>query len=277
MRAGEYKVRLDAFEGPLDLLLHLVRSNEVDLYDLPIANITDQYLEYVNLFEELNLSVAGEYLVMAASLMYMKSRLLLPQDETDPDEDDPVEDLVRQLEEYQRYREVSEALRDRALLDRDVFRRAPTPPEDAAGEAGELRFAKVELADLFESLRRVLERAAARRPHTVADEDYPVADAVRDMVNCLRGKGPTEFRDLFEGAVTRGRIISTFIGLLELMRLAVLDAEQSERGGPIYIRLVSDDIDETLEELAGMYGAGSAAGSVAGDGEPDDTKEETEN
>jgi segregation and condensation protein A len=259
-----YTVRLEAFEGPLDLLLHLVRTNEVDIYNLPIATITDQYLAYLDLFQELNLNVAGEYLVMAASLIYVKSRLLLPVDEEDEDdEEDPVGDLVRQLAEYQRYREAAEALRDRVLLDRDVFRRDPTAPDPRELEPQEQAMGKVQLGDLFEALRRVLARAAARKPHTVRTEEYTVADAVRSMVDRLRSRGRISFEDLFDVEAPRGFIIATFVGLLELVKLGAVDALQEESLGPISIVLVEEGLDETLSSLGAMYGAGAAGQGAA--------------
>ncbi len=272
--AAGYRVRLDAFEGPLDLLLHLVRTNELDLYNLPIADITDQYLGYLDLFEELNLDVAGEYLVMAASLMYMKSRLLLPVDEdAEEDEEDPVGDLVRQLAEYQRYREAADALRDRVLLDRDAFRRDPTPParEDIPEEEGP-GFRKVELADLFESLRRVLLRAKLRQPHTVTREEYSVSQAVHTMVGRLKGKERVEFANLFEEEAALGWIVATFVGLLELVKLGAIAAEQQVIRGPIFLRLVDERVEGTLSVLDEMYGAGSAAAALAAlqDDDPDE-------
>lgn len=259
MGAPAYTVRLGAFEGPLDLLLHLVRSNELDIYHLPIAQITDQYIAYINMFEELNLDVAGEYLLMAASLMYMKSRLLLPRDDDEEEEEDEaVADLVRQLAEYQRYREAADALRDRLLLERDVFRRQPTPPE---GEIEEAPLRRLDMADLFEALRRVLARAAARRPHTVSREEYSVADAVRAMVHKLKTAGRLEFQDLFPEDSPRGLIIATFLGLLEMIKNLVIAAEQEGRFGPIWLRLIDENVDETIAELTEMYGPGSASAS----------------
>lgn len=260
MATPAYTVRLSAFEGPLDLLLHLVRSNELDIYHLPIAEITDQYVAYINMFEELSLDVAGEYLLMAASLMYMKSRLLLPRDDDEPEEEDEeVADLVRQLAEYQRYREAADVLRDRLLLDRDVYRRQPTPPD---GEAEETPLRRVDQAALFEALRRVLARAAARRPHTVSREEYSVADTVRTMVLRLKGAGRLEFQELFPDDSPRGLIIATFLGLLEMIKNGVIAAEQEERFGQIWLRLIDEDVDETIASLAEMYGPGSAAESA---------------
>lgn len=262
MATPAYTVRLTAFEGPLDLLLHLVRSNELDIYNLPINEITDQYLAYINMFEELNLDVAGEYLVMAASLMYMKSRLLLPRDDDDEEEEDEVvADLVRQLAEYQRYREAGEVLRDRLLLDRDVFRRSPTPPEND-GQPVPLR--KLGMGDLFEALRRVLAKAAARRPHTVSREEYSVADAVRSLVGRLKADRRVEFFELFGEGCPRGFIIATFLGLLEMMKLGVIVAEQEGRCGPIHLSLArEEDVDETIAGLSEMYGPGQVPDEAA--------------
>jgi segregation and condensation protein A len=252
MADAAYRVRLETFEGPLDLLLHLVKTNELDLYNLSIAVITDQYLQYLDMFEELNLDVAGEYLVMAATLMYLKSRLLLPIDEDyEEEQEDPAADLVRQLAEYQRYREAAEELRDRALLGRDVFRRPPSPPEREEGE--EAPFQPVELADLFEALRRVLKATAARKPHVLSGEEYSVADAVRVMIGKLVPVDRLPFAELFAADASRSLIISTFVGLLELIKMGIIEAEQQERG-PIQLRLIDHDSDAAIAQLAETYG-----------------------
>ncbi|MFQ5478215.1 MAG: segregation and condensation protein A [Candidatus Binatia bacterium] len=254
----DYTVKLDAFEGPLDLLLHLVKANELDIYHLPVATITDQYLAYIQMFEELNLDMAGEYLVMAATLVHLKSRLLLPHDDEDEEsEDDPAAELVQQLAEYSRYREAAEALRDRALLDRDVFKRPPSPPEKPDDE--EAGFSKVELPDLFEALRRVLQRAAARRPHEVEGEEYHVADAVRGMMARLRSSGSLHFRDLFPQGVARGYIIASFIGLLELMKMGIVEGWQDRQSGEITMRLLDHENEDKLYALLGTYGPGSVS------------------
>jgi segregation and condensation protein A len=252
--SAEYTVKLESFEGPLDLLLHLVKTNEVDIYHLPIATVTDQYLEYLGMFEELNLDVAGEYLVMAATLMYLKSRLLLPADDEEDEEgiEDPAADLVRQLAEYQRYREVAEELRDRALLGRDVFRRDPTQPDPDPNEEDEVKV--VDMGALLEALRLVLSRAVQRKPHTLADEEYHVADAVKVMVERLRSGGRVEFDRLFGETPARGFVIATFVGLLELIKLRVVDVEQDENRGPIFVSLSEGDAEQAMAMLAVTYG-----------------------
>ena len=254
MEPNNYTVKLDSFEGPMDLLLHLVKTNEVDIYHLPIATITDQYLEYVGIFEELDLDIAGEYLVMAATLMYLKSKLLLPVDETEEDEpiDEVEADLVRQLAEYQRFREAGEELRDRMLLGRDVFRRQPSPPDRDEEEDPGLQ--AVDLANLFEALRRVLAQAAARKPHRLSGEEVSVADAVTAMVDRLRSVERLEFDRLFGNTPSRPYIIATFIGLLELIKLRIVSFEQESAGATIYLTLEEHDLDETLATLAQTYG-----------------------
>jgi segregation and condensation protein A len=253
---SEYRVRLDSFEGPLDLLLHLVKTNEVDIYHLPIRAITDQYLEYLGMFEELDLDIAGEYLVMAATLMYLKSRLLLPVDEDeagDEDEADPAADLVRQLAEYQRYRDAADGLRDRAMLGRDVFRREATSPDPLPGEEPEIR--TTDLGSLLEALRRVLRAAAARRPHELAGEDYRVSDCARLMVDKLRSGGRLEFAELFRDNDSRSFIIATFVGLLEMIKLGVVDVDQSGTCGELYLSLAAEHVDDALLVLTETYEA----------------------
>jgi segregation and condensation protein A len=257
MDTANYTVRLDSFEGPLDLLLHLVKTNEVDIYHLPIAKVTDQYLEYMGLFEELDLDVAGEYLVMAATLMYLKSKLLLPVDEEEDEEpiDEVEADLVRQLAEYQRYREAGEELRDRMVLGRDVFKRQPTPPERA--EEDDPGMKPVELGNLFEALRKVLATAAARQPHQLTGEEVSVSDAVTAMVDRLRASERLRFDLLFGERPSRPYIIATFIGLLELMKLRIISCDQEEALGPIFLKLESDDLTVAMVRLSETYGGGA--------------------
>ena len=154
-----YRVKLDIFEGPLDLLLHLVKKNEVEVSDIPVATITDQYLAYLDLLHQLDLDVAGEYLVMAATLLHLKSRLLLPGEDTTEEEEgeDPRAELVRQLLEYQRFKEVADLLNRQDLLDRDVFARAPLL--DESDNEADIVY-DVSLGDLLDALQEVLKHAA---------------------------------------------------------------------------------------------------------------------
>ena len=247
-----YRVQLEVFEGPLDLLLHLIKKEEVDVYDIPVARITDQYLRYLELMQDMNLDVAGEYLVMAATLMHVKSRMLLPPSEADaedPDED-PRADLVQQLLEYQRYREAALALGSRPLLLRDVFRREPDRPVRDEGEGVRLR--DVSLADLLEAFREVLERASRASFHEIVHEEISVAECVDVIIRRLEVDGPLRFRDLFAGAPSRRRLVATYLALLELVKGHAVRACQEEECGEILLfpgpRTASVDSYDEVEE-----------------------------
>jgi len=239
------RFQLDIFEGPLDLLLHLIKKNEVDVHDIPIALITDQYLAYLGLFEQLNLDLAGEYLVMAATLMQIKSRLLLPPAEGEAEEEeDPRSELVQQLEEYQRFRAAAAQLADRDILDRDVFRRSPEEPESEMRELPRLR--ELELADLVDALREVLRRLPDDKAHEIIGERIPIADRIPVILERLRN-GDVEFESLFESS-SRRELIATFLALLELVKMRAVRALQSERFGPILLTLaVPRDAEVSLD------------------------------
>ncbi len=253
-----YRVKLALFEGPLDLLLHLVKRNEVDIADIPIAIITDQYLEYVAMLEELNLDVAGEFLVMAATLMYIKSRCLLPQpDEPDDDEEgDPRAQLIERLREYQRFREAAFALSERQLLSRDVFTRPDDGPGQlGSGELGETESVEsapeVEVRDaslgvLLDAFRRVLQRSTAAPVHEVTREGLTLRDCIGPILARLRATGETTFDALFPDGATRHRIIVTFLALLELMRHGVVRARQAAQFGEVAIVLAVPSIETAV-------------------------------
>ena len=230
-----YRVKLEVFEGPLDLLLHLIKKEEVDVYDIPVARITDEYLQYLNLFETMNLDLAGEYLVMAATLTHIKSRMLLPPSEEDTEEpdEDPRADLVHQLIEYQRFREAAVALGERPVLERDVFRREATVPETDQSDG--IRLRDVTVADLLEAFREVMERALRESFHEVIHEDISVDECVQVIVQRLEVDGPLRFRDLFGGAPSRRRLVATFLALLELVKRQAVRARQEEDGAEILL------------------------------------------
>ncbi len=230
-----YRVKLEVFEGPLDLLLHLIKKEEVDIYDIPVARITDEYLQYLNLLETMNLDVAGEYLVMAATLTHIKSRMLLPpsEDETEEPDEDPRADLVQQLVEYQRYREAAVALGERAVLTRDVFRRDPAAPETDQGEG--IRLRDVTVADLLEAFREVMERSLRESFHEIVHEDISVDECVDLIVRRIEVDGAMRFRDLFAGSPSRRRMVATFLALLELIKRQFIHARQEEDGAEILL------------------------------------------
>jgi segregation and condensation protein A len=239
------KTRL--FEGPLDLLLHLIRLEEVDVTDIPIARIAEQYLEYLDLMRELNLDVAGEYLLMAATLAWIKSRLLLP---AEPGADagdaagDPRAELVARLLEYQRFREAARDLDALPRLGRDAFHAGAAGPEAPGLEEAEV---EVGLLELVEAFRRVIEKAPARlRPHELEVETITVRERMLAVMDLLARTDSAEFDQLFAGpdgviARTRALVVATFLALLELARLSALRIYQGLRddgspAGPIRVR-----------------------------------------
>ncbi|MDO9309508.1 MAG: segregation/condensation protein A [Deltaproteobacteria bacterium] len=233
----QYSVHLDKFDGPMDLLLHLIKKNELDIYDISIAVITRQYLDYIKLMKELNLEVAGDFLVMAATLLHIKSRQLLPlddQEEAEDEEADPRAELVRRLLEYQQYKEAGMVIGARALLGREVFARAVTEPFllAAQNEEGPLEVSLFELVDAF---RVLLIRIPAKSFHDVAPGDsLSIADCINEILSLLQEKDTVQFDDLVRDELTRERIIVTFLALLELCRLKLIRIFQGDRHGSIW-------------------------------------------
>jgi segregation and condensation protein A len=238
-------VRLAVFEGPLDLLLHLIKRNEMSITDIPIATITDQYLAMLEELPELNLDGAGEFLVMAATLTYIKSRTLLPPDPESEDEpeEDPRAQLVQQLLEYQRYREAASELGSRPLLEREVFASAGEPvPTDVPDDGPPVRQAT--LGDLLDALRRVLKRLEPPPAHTIFRPGISVSECVHRILGRFALGRQIEFAEMFGPATERQEVIVTFLALLELIRLKVVRALQGDRFGPIDLELATADLDE---------------------------------
>jgi segregation and condensation protein A len=235
--ANACAIKLQVFEGPLDLLLHLIRLNEVDITDLPVAEIAQQYGEYVSLMHELDLDVAGEYLLMAATLAWIKSRMLLPPSGEGEEEEgaDPRAELVARLLEYQRYKEVAEQLAERTLEGRDVFA-ARTPEAEPVPD--EERPLAVSLVALLEAFRRVLAKAGGTGRHEVTGEPVSVRDRMLVVMDALGRFESIEFERIFEletdRPLTRRLLIATFLAVLELVRLAAVRVYQglSEGGVP---------------------------------------------
>jgi segregation and condensation protein A len=244
------KVQLDVFEGPLDLLLHLIKKNEVSITDIPIATITEQYLATLELMEYLSLDVAGEFLVMAATLVHIKSRMLLPLDETDVEEDDeggdPRDELVRRLLEYQRYKDAAGELERRDILKRDVFVRSPEPPE----QTETVGFESVSLFDLISALRTVLDRLPKDSVHQVMLETFSVREKMSLLLEDLHRRGKIIFQDLFAGVASRIEVVVTFLAMLELVKIRAVKIWQEEPTGPIVIA-PSAPLEEAHQKMAG--------------------------
>jgi segregation and condensation protein A len=248
-----YAVKLAVFEGPLDLLLHLIRQNEVDITDIPIARIAGQYLDTIEFMEELNLDVAAEYLVMAATLALIKSRMLLP-DESQEDEDgiDPRAELVQRLLEYQRFKEAAETLSRRRLLGRDVFSVVGPGPDRTPDAEREI---EVGIFELVAAFRDVLENSeSADWKHEVETEHVTVRDRMMVVMDLLEANESIEFMRIFDSPgrdvpPSRPVLVATFLAILELARLAALRIYQglSERGtpeGPIRMRRATLDTED---------------------------------
>ncbi len=231
-----YQVRLDRFEGPLDLLLHLIKKEEINIYDVPIALITEQYLGYLGVMKSLNLAVAGEFLVMAATLIQIKSRMLLPADEVDGEEEegaDPREELIRRLLEYKQFKEAARQLDDRERLWREMFGTAP-PPSDL-GPARDVVLDQVTLFDLVDALQGVIARLPSPHLMEIEPDHLTVRDRMTAILGHLEGQESVTFMSLFDGQAHRPVAIVTFLALLELIRIKVVRVFQAETFGAILV------------------------------------------
>jgi segregation and condensation protein A len=240
-----YTVKLDIFEGPLDLLLYLIRKNEVDIYDIPIALITEQYLEYLDLMTVLNLDVAGDFLVMAATLAKIKSKMLLPpsvDSEEGEEEDDPRAELMEHLLEYQQYKEVADRLKNRELLEKDIFTRIQIEehmPELDKNSA----VIEASLFDLVDALKKVIERKdLPGNLMEVVVEKISVRDKIGEILSMVKKNQQIIFQSLFDGLSTKYEIVVAFLALLELIRLRAIKVFQVHPHGEIRIIALERDV-----------------------------------
>lgn len=243
-RDPKYHVRMPIFDGPLELLLHLIRKHEVDIYDIPIADITAQYLEIVEIMEELNLDLAGDFLVLAATLIHIKSKMLLPPPHEDGTEDeelgDPRQELVERLLEYERYKEAALQLHQMEEIRSATWPRPPSDVSDFNGTNGHGAKAtedlvEVDLFDLITAFREVLERVRQRADLIVEREAISMEEMIRRLLERLPSGATLGFVDLFDGASDRPTVIVTFLAILELVRLRKLRVFQQRMFGPIRV------------------------------------------
>lgn len=242
-REGAYHVSLPAFEGPLDLLLHLCQKHELEILDIPISFITEKYLEYLAVMQMMNLDLASEYLLMAATLAHIKSKSLLPapppgqEDEVDLEEIDPREALIRRLLEYQKYKLAGETLAARGIAGRDIFSRG-TKLEEAAAE-GLAPLAEVPLFSLVEAFQRVLSRAKVKVAHDIVADRITITDRIHQLYDKLSVTRRAEFDQLFDTGegVTRLDLVITFLAVLEMTRLRMMRLYQVEPLGPLHVEL----------------------------------------
>lgn len=241
-----WRVHLPVFEGPLDLLLYLIKKSEVDIYDVELESITNQYLAYLDQMQEMNLEVAGEFLVVAAHLIYLKSRTLLPEDQQPPEEEeeesDPRMDLIRQLVEYKKFKEASEDLGRMEDAASKLFPRADVPKRLKVTQSKSL--GKVGVVDLIEAFQKILDRT--RDPsgeREIVEEQFTVGQKIEYVTQRLTSEKRVMFSDLFVRMESRHEIVVTFLAVLELIRLKKLRFEQKSSFDDIAIRLASEDED----------------------------------
>ncbi|AZU63203.1 segregation/condensation protein A [Neobacillus mesonae] len=254
-----YQVKIDAFEGPLDLLLHLINRLEIDIYDIPVAQITEQYLLYIHTMKELRLDIASEYLVMAATLLAIKSKMLLPKHEEDFNEndeeisfeEDPRDELVERLVEYRKFKEAAQDLKS---MEEDRGLMFTKPPSDLSVFAKEIQPSKseinVSLYDMLAALQKLMRRKKLQRPLAtkIARQEISIETRMSEIMDDLKQlKGRKNFNDLFPEP-TKGHIVVTFLALLELMKRKKIDVEQDGNFGEIYVEAAKEG-----REVVGNY------------------------
>ncbi|MEE9402076.1 MAG: segregation/condensation protein A [Desulfobacteria bacterium] len=231
-----YQVNLgDLFDGPLDLLVHLVKKNEVDIYDIPIALITQQYMEYLEWMKSVNIDVAGEFLVMAATLTHIKSRMLLPSREEVGDDEDPRMEIVRPLAEYLQLKYAADDLLERDRLDWDVFLRKDLDGAEAWSEGDNGALMQVGLFELIDAFQEIVKRVSPRYFWDLTPETISVKNRISEIADILEERSSVTFRELFETEVTRGDIIVTFLAILEMAKLQLIRIMQHVESGIIRI------------------------------------------
>lgn len=245
MESG-YQIKLPLFEGPLDLLLHLIREQKIDIYDIPIALITRQYLEYLEMMKELNLEIAGDFLLMAATLIHIKSRMLLPVEETaDVEEpEDPRLELVMRLLEYQAFKDAALGLREREEQWAEVLYREQDVEEQ--GEEPEPMLFDLNLFDILGAFRKILERAPVEAL-TITRETLTMKDKMALLLDVLQINEAVRFEEIFKGDVTRPHLLVTFMALLELIRLGLAKVYQERDFGAIWVIRPEDTPEEKNE------------------------------
>ena len=236
--ADQYRIKLEAFEGPLDLLLYLIKKEEVSIYDIPIARITEQYLAYLHAMQELDIALAGEFLVMAATLIHIKSQMLLPRDpDLEPEAEDPRKELVYQLLEHQKFKAAANMLYQRATIEAAVFTRGGLDTDKNNPEIAATVF------QLFEIFKDVLERQRAITEIAIARDEMTMAEKITEIKTAIAETGEMRAREMFERARSRRELVLTFLAILELVKELAIRLVQTETFGEILLirRMESDE------------------------------------
>ena len=242
---SEYKISLEVFEGPLDLLLYLIKKEEVDIYDVSLERITKQYLQYLEALEVLNIEVAGDFVVMAANLLYIKSRTLLPKDqqmpEEDVEEDDPRWELIRQLIEYKKFKEAAVHLLDQEALQGTLFPRPGLLSIAELPAEGPILFNEVSIFDLINAFQKALHRLPKEEVGSeIYEEKYTVADRMQHLLRMITPGVAVQFQELFSGVASRSEMVVTFLAMLELIRMKHLAVRQEKEFGEIMIEKIEE-------------------------------------
>lgn len=234
----DFKVQLETFEGPLDLLLHLIKEKEMDIFSISLSQITGEYLEYVQAAQDLDLSIAGEYLVVAASLIRIKSRSLLPREEAPLDEEEEVDEeglLLRRLEEYQRFKTIADVLRTHEESRQSTFVREAAKDEAAEGDQEEVEFFEVDIFDLYSAFKRVMEQIEGREPREIQPEEFTVDEKMAEMLLILNDQARFSLPVYLMACRSRLEVIVIFLALLELIRQGKVRARQIQGSGEIWL------------------------------------------
>ncbi len=249
-----YSVTLPAFEGPLDLLLHLCQKHELNILDIPISFVTEKYLEYLAVMQLMNLDIASEYLVMAATLAHIKSKMLLPapppgqEDEATEIEEDPREALIRRLLEYQKYKQAAADLAAKGITGADVFTRGVQIEE--AVNTGLPPLAEIPLYSLVEAFQAILAKSKVKLSHDIVADRISITDRIHELVEVIRVRKRMTFDELFEGLVTKFDLVITFLALLEMAKLRMTRLFQTEPLAPLYVELAASDEPSGEEDEA---------------------------
>ncbi len=241
----DYKITIDAFEGPMDLLLHLIKTSDIDIYDIELEEITKQYLSYIEAMEEMNLNIASEYLIVAAELIEMKSAMLLPKkkiDEEDTYEEDPRENLIKRLLEYKQYKEITSEFKEMELERKQYLTKLPDSLLEYKDENTSFNFGEVGLSDLLNAFQKFLERKQEEKPiHTkITKKEYSVHVRSNEIRNMLKKKKKIEFEELFE-IVTKDYVVVTFLSILDLAKKQELEIKQENNFSKIILSLKGCD------------------------------------
>jgi len=247
---ADYKVKLEIFEGPMDLLLHLIRKNEVDIFDIPIFLITDQYIGYLDMMKALNINLAGDFLVMASTLVHIKSRMLLPDQGKggETEEEDPRMEITRPLLEYMRLKEVAGELSEREMLDRDVFKRQLTGDYISQFQGEDIPL-DINIFQLMDAFKRIIEQRIPDAEITFAAEEWSVKERMSFIMNKLKTQATVFFNDLFSENGTISELVATFLALLELVHAGLINIFQPDTDKDIRLEAHFNDNGEDNVEI----------------------------